>query len=215
STGQCQRVALARALVGDPHVIQDGATSRQLYDNHRTTVNSLEAKLAAAKARADLLNAPARNDEVKMAEARVAAAEAQLDLAKVQLQKTELVAPISGQILQVNVKLGELTGPKLTTTPLVLADTRSFRVRAFVEEMDAPRARIGMAARISEDGLPGVVITGQIARLSLRMTGKQIWNDKPAERYDTKTREVWIDISQADGLVVGLRVDVVIDVAAS
>ena len=47
------------------------------------------------------------------------------------------------------------------------------------------------------------------------MTGKKIWSDDPAERFDTKVREVWIELEPEIGeLVVGLRVDVLIDVNA-
>jgi hypothetical protein len=43
------------------------------------------------------------------------------------------------------------------------------------------------------------------------MGRKQIWNDHPAENLDSKMREVWIALDHADDLVVGLRVNVVID----
>jgi hypothetical protein len=45
------------------------------------------------------------------------------------------------------------------------------------------------------------------------MSRKELWSDRPAERYDTKTREIWIDLDRSDDLVIGLRVDVAIDVA--
>jgi len=42
------------------------------------------------------------------------------------------------------------------------------------------------------------------------MTHKSLKSDRPDELYDTKVREVWIDLAEANqtGLVVGLRVDV-------
>jgi len=45
------------------------------------------------------------------------------------------------------------------------------------------------------------------------MSRKELWSDHPAERFDTKTREIWIDLDRSDGLIVGLRVDVAIDVS--
>ena len=42
------------------------------------------------------------------------------------------------------------------------------------------------------------------------MSRKELWNDRPAERYDTKSREVWIDLDNSNRLVVGLRVDALI-----
>ena len=37
------------------------------------------------------------------------------------------------------------------------------------------------------------------------------FTDDPAEFYDTKVREVWVELGAAADLVVGLRVDVTID----
>jgi hypothetical protein len=67
-----------------------------------------------------------------------------------------------------------------------------------------------MSVTVLADGLPDRAFTGKVVRLSPRMSAKQIWNDDPAENFDTKTREIWIDLDQAEDLVVGLRVDVTI-----
>jgi len=134
-------------------------------------------------------------------------------LARVQLARTRLKAPCRGQILEIDVEPGELTGPDSADPAIVLADTSTFRVRAFVEEIDAPRVELGMPATISADGLPGVEIHGRIVRLSPRMGRKELYSGSPSERYDTKTREVWIELDEATDLVTGLRVDVVIDLA--
>lgn len=92
-----------------------------------------------------------------------------------------------------------------------MADTSRLRVRAFVEEFDAPRVKTGMSATIVADAIPGKEYRGRIVELNPRMTRKQFWNDDPSERFDTTTREVWIELEETDALVMGLRVDVVID----
>ena len=186
------------------------AVSQQDADNQRTLVSSLTAELQAAKARLELLEAPARPDEVAMAKARIDAAQARLKLAEVQFDRATLRAPASGQILEVDAEPGELTGPDSPKPVIVLVDTTKYQVRAFVEEMDAPRLQVGMPATITADGLPDK-LQGRVTRLSPRMSPKSLWTDHPTERYDTKAREVWIELEDADSLVVGLRVDVRID----
>ncbi len=190
------------------------AVAPQEADDHRLTVAALTAEVEAAKAQVDLIEAPPRQDEVHMDQARVEAAKARLELAKVQLDRTKLCAPIRGQVLKIDANPGELTGPESPQPIVVLADTSAFRVRAFVEEYDAPRVRIGMPAKIKADGIPGKEFSGKVVRFSPYMTRKELWSDLPSERYDTKTREVWIDLDRADGLVVGLRVEVAIDASA-
>ncbi len=191
------------------------AISQQEADNQRTRVTGMTAEVEAAKARFELLQAEARTDEVQVERARIQAAMAGLELANVQLARTRLQAPSRGQILEIDVEPGELTGPDSSDPAIVLADTSTFRVRAFVEEIDAPRVKLGMPARISADGLPGVEIVGRITRLSPRMGRKELYSGSPTERYDTKTREIWIELAEAADLVAGLRVDCVIDVGAS
>ncbi len=191
-------------------LIQDEAVSRQKADDQRTLLNALTAEVEAAKARMERLQAPAREDEVKMDEARVKAAQAKLELAKVRLQWTELRAPSRGQILKLEAEPGELIGPDSPLPTVVMADTSRFHVRAFVEELDAPRVQLGMAAKIHADGLPDREFKGRVVRLSPKMGRKELWSDQPTERYDTKTREVWIELEGNDPWVVGLRLDVIL-----
>jgi multidrug resistance efflux pump len=134
-----------------------------------------------------------------------------MDLARVELDRTTLRATGPAQVLKINVEQGELSGPDAAEPAIVLADTRRYRVRAFVEELDAPRVALGMKAVVVADGLPDQQLVGRVSKLSPRMTAKQIWSDDPAERYDTKAREVWLDLDTSSPLVVGLRVDVRID----
>ena len=192
-------------------LIDAEAISRQKADDQEGQVVILTAEVDAAKARLGQIEAEARADEVRMDEARIHAAEAQLELAKVQLERTRIHAPCRGQILDVDVEAGELTGPDSTQPAIVMVDTTKFQVRAFVEEIDAPCVKLGMAATVRTDGLPDREFKGRVVRLSPRMGRKQLWSDHPAERYDTKTREVWIELEEGESLVVGLRVDVMID----
>jgi multidrug resistance efflux pump len=187
------------------------AVSQQEADDQQSKVKSLEAQVAAARARAELLEAPAREDELLIADAKIEAAQSRVELAKVELSHTTLRASALGQVMKVNVEPGELTGPDAAEPTLVLVDTSRFRVRAFVEELDAPRVKHGMISTIVADGLADQSFTGRVTRLSPRMTAKQIWSDAPNERFDTKAREIWIDLDSGENLVVGLRVDVTVD----
>ena len=205
---ELERAELAWQRIDD--LRQARAVSQQKADDQRMLVASLRAQVEAAKSRLELLEAPARDDEVQMDKARTQAARAQLELAKVQQERTKLRAPSDGQILKINVESGELTGSTSMAAAAVMADTSKFHVRAFVEELDAPRVRVGMTAIISADGLPDKELQGHVIRLSPRMSRKHLFSDRPTERHDVKTREVWIELDQTAALVVGLPVDVTI-----
>ncbi len=195
---------------------RESAVAQQQADDQQSMLETATAEYEAAQARFALLDSPPRADEVRLARARIRASEAELELAQINLDRCTLRAPTPAQVLDLSAEVGELTGPTSAKPPITIADTSSLRVRAFIEEYDAPRVRVGMKVQVAADGLPGRELEGKVVRLSPQMTRKQFTNDQPGERLDIKTREIWIDLtlpqnqSPASGLVVGLRVDVIL-----
>jgi multidrug resistance efflux pump len=187
------------------------AVSQQEADDQRTTMEALAAEVKAAHARLEVIEAPARPDEIRAAQARVAAAKANLELSELLLQKTRLKAPFAATVLALNCEQGELVGPTYPVPVLSLADLSTIRIRAYVDEIDAPRLTVGMRATISADGLPARTYDGCVEELSPRMKPKEVSADKPNELYDTRVREVVVRVDKGDGLLVGLRVDVLFD----
>lgn len=176
-------------------LVDHSAGAAQELARWEAEVAALKAEVLAAKARLDLLLAPPREDELAAARARVDAARARVEQAQEELRRTRLVAPAPGEVLAVQCQVGEridLTDPQPV---VILADTRRRRVRAYVEELDAVRVRLGMPARVTADGLPGKVFHGQVVEIMPRMTFKQVWSDRPGERYDAKTREVVVELT--------------------
>ena len=82
-------------------------TSYTTILNDKQAIKSANFALAQAKASLSLKQAPARPEDVNIAEAQVMSAQGQYDLALSALNNTVIVAPESGTITQVNIKLGE------------------------------------------------------------------------------------------------------------
>ncbi len=191
-------------------LLHSSSVSQQEADNQRTLVSGLTAEAEAARAHLEMLNSPAREDEVQMETARVQEAKARWKLANVQLDRTRLRSPLSGEVLKVDAEVGELAGPASLAPVIIVADTSRGFVRAYVEEMDAQVVRAGMSATVTVEGQQGHELHGRIVRLSPRMEDKSFRTDRPAEKLDAKTREVWIELDERPS-VIGLRVDVVIE----
>jgi multidrug resistance efflux pump len=187
------------------------AVTQQDVDDHRAVLDTTRAAAQASQARLDRIEAPARADEVRAAKARVAAAQAEKELANIGLAKTELRAPHNACVLDVDAEPGELIGLDSPEPTVVLVDTSTTRVRAFVEELDAPGITVGMKARITADGLPGKSYSATVVSVSPCMAPKSIESNKPHELYDTKTRQVLLDVEPTKDLIVGLRVDVLFE----
>jgi multidrug resistance efflux pump len=197
------------------HLLQSKAISEQAFEDCETEFLRAEAELRLAESKAAEINAAAREDEIRIADAKIALEQARLADARTMLAKTELKAPMDGVILQVRVEPGELVGAQ-TKEPIVsMVDVSQYRVRAFVEELDAVRISRGMPARISADGLADNTFTGQIISCSPFMLPKNHFSNRPGERVDVKVREVYIELDTDQGaldrLVVGLPVDVYVE----
>jgi hypothetical protein len=64
-----------------------------------------------------------------------------------------------------------------------------------------------MSATVTADGLPNQLFTGHVVAISPRMANKSLHSDRPSEIYDTKVREVIVELRDATQMIVGLRVD--------
>jgi multidrug resistance efflux pump len=186
-------------LARSSKLLTKNAVGEQELDRWKAEVSSLTNEVSAAQARLDLLLAPAREDDLRAAVAQVAVAQAKLQLAKTELTRTQLRAPGTGQVLEINRQPGELIELQDQQPVIVMADTTRLRVRAYVEELDAVAVRPGMTATITADGMPGSSVVGEVVEVMPRMSFKQVWTDRPDERFDVKTREVLIELRGAGG----------------
>ncbi|HEV3003627.1 MAG TPA: HlyD family efflux transporter periplasmic adaptor subunit [Pirellulales bacterium] len=200
--GAQRRLARAAQLRGK------GAVSQQQLDDFAAEERAVQAQVDAAQARNELLAAPARQDDLRLVLVAIDAARARLELARSEWEQTVILAPCDAQVLKIGVQAGELATPAAAAPAVVVVDTATLHVRAFLEELDAPRVAVGMPARITADGLPEQVFTGRVVRLAARMSQKALRTDDPAERLDERVREVWIELASPGPLLVGLCVDV-------
>lgn len=190
---------------------RQNVSAGQELDDSRAAFEAAQARYDAALAVQQEAESPARAEELRIAQANVALEEANVQQALTALGKTELRSPLDGLVLQRRGEPGELVGPA-TEQPLVtLADASDRYVRAFVEELDAPRVALGNRAFIQADGIRDTQFRGKVVSCAPYMAAKQQYRNRPNERLDVKTREVLIRLDDADRparLMIGLPVDV-------
>ncbi|MBV8606986.1 MAG: efflux RND transporter periplasmic adaptor subunit [Singulisphaera sp.] len=192
---------------------ENHSTSQEQYDRDYFAMLKAQAEWEQAVAERTLLEAPARADEIAIEKGNVAAAEARLRVAEAELAKTRLLAPTDGRILQVFAEPGEQAGPATAQPVLLIADLSKRRVRAFVEELDAVRVRVGQRAEVTADGLPGRSFAGTVAMVLPRMGHRGPHSDAPGEYKDLYFRETLIDLDAGDELPINFRVQVRIEMA--
>ncbi|MCI5873981.1 MAG: efflux RND transporter periplasmic adaptor subunit [Clostridiales bacterium] len=86
-----------------------------------------------------------------------------LDSLREQLADCEVVAPCSGVVTSVNVRVGDINGEKVTI--LTIEDTSSLKLVATVDEADILKLQEGMAATVTADATGEEKINGTVSRV--------------------------------------------------
>jgi HlyD family secretion protein len=190
-----------RSRAREACVIADVARreSARLMTLHEQRLASEEAAdQAVGKAESTAAACTAANDATRVAEARV-------DVTRAHLQRTQLHAPFSGVIAEVNGELGEFVTPSpvgIPTPPTVdLIDASCLYVSAPIDEVDAPRVAAGLPARISLDAFPDRMFPGHIRRVAPYVLDQE-------KQARTVEIEAEFDEPERAGLLAGYSADV-------
>jgi HlyD family secretion protein len=124
-------------------------------------IEQARAALAQAKEHFRLLRNGPRREDIEQARARLAQTKAALAEAETRMGYTVVNSPLSGVVLSKNVEPGEYVSPG---TPVVtVADLENIWVRAYINETDLGRVKVGQRARVTTDSYPHKVYDGRLA----------------------------------------------------
>ena len=114
--------------------------------------------------------AQARRAACDGARADVKQAQARVNVTKVEQNRTVLIAPFDGIVADIVGELGEYTTPSppgVATPPAIdLIDDTCLYIEAPMDEVDAPKIRVGQFARVTLDALPGQQLAGHVKRVA-------------------------------------------------
>ena len=179
--------------------------STQQYDQYRTKFDSATAALhqaeekfslekegprpediaagraAVAQAQAAVKTAEANRLELQRKEEELVARKAEIDrsraqegISQEQLDDTSVYTPIDGVVLMKSAEVGEVLAAG--TTVLTIGDLEHPWLRAYINETDLGRIKLGQKVKLTTDSFPGKVYWGQISFISsdAEFTPKQI-----------------------------------------
>jgi len=177
-----------------------GWVSTQQHDSSETAYK----QAAAVLERDEALELGAERN-VALAQANIHNAQQSLDLARIVLGYTTLQAPFDGVILVRQAELGEVTQPG--SPVITLADLDHVWLRAYINETDISRIRLGAKVAVTTDTFPGKLYDGRISFISesAEFTPKSV--ETHAERV-TLVYRIKIDIDNpTHELVPGMPAD--------
>jgi HlyD family secretion protein len=207
---EADRVSLAQRAL-DVRRAQDlqlqGFVSEAALDAVNTGLAETRAVLARDEA---LVQAASRNIDTLQATALSARESARLG--RIQAGYATLVAPFDGIVTARQAELGEVVAPG---TPVVtVTDLDHVWVRAYINETDLPRVRLGQDAVVTTDSPHAKPLAGRLSFVAseAEFTPKNV--ETHAERV-TLVYRVKIDVdNRSHGLLPGMPVDVRMALAA-
>jgi HlyD family secretion protein len=179
--------------------------SKQQYDQARTKYDSAQALVRQAEEKLSLVKEGPRQEDIAAARAEVARAkaavataeanrlelkrkqeqlvagrddidrsQAQVGISDAQLADTEVSSPISGVVLVKSAEPGEVLAAG--TTVVTIGDLEHPWLRAYINETDLGRVKLGQKVKLTTDSFPGKVYWGKVSYMAseAEFTPKQI-----------------------------------------
>jgi len=217
-----QNVAAAKQTIADDYAdlsekTVDAGRQQSLFLKEATSMQSrdlaatAQKQSAAALARDKALEKVAERN-VDLAVADIDSAKTALEMARIVLGYTVLRAPFTGVVLVRQAELGENVVPG---TPVVtLADLDHVWLRAYINEPDIGKVRLGQRVTVTTDSYPGKIYHGRVSFIASQaeFTPKSV--ETHAERV-TLVYRLKIDLENpSHELVPGLPADAHITLAA-
>lgn len=197
------------ALERQEALFKTGDVSRAVLDDAIARVRDLEAQIASAR------------EGLSVIESSLAAAEADIERARELLKRTTIVAPIDGQITELNAEPGELvivgTMNNAGTKILTIADLGSVRLKAKVAESDVARVHEGQDATVRVNAYRAREFKGKVERVALSRGTEQSFGSSAGGAGGGTGGwfkcEVELNLADGESLLSGLaaNVDIVVD----
>lgn len=141
-------------------------------------------------------------------EVALTAARADLSAAEAALERTRVRAGITGTVLALNARAGEVLVPSLELPVAMLGNLAQLRVRSEFEERDLGKVRDGQTAIVRADAFPGRDFEGKVTLVSPSMSQSRIGQRGPRRLNDIDVLEVLVNLTGETPLMPGMRVDV-------
>jgi HlyD family secretion protein len=132
------------------------------------------AKAAQQASEANRLEVQRREEDVKAHLADLARAKAQVAITQTQINDTVVTSPIDGVVLVKSAEVGEVLAAG--TTVVTIGDIDHPWLRAYINETDLGRVKLGQAVTLTNDSFPGKSYPGRVSFISseAEFTPKQI-----------------------------------------
>lgn len=197
------RAALDNATLGR----RNGSGSERNIEAARTSLTRVQDRLAQQKTERQRLEGDSAIPLPTETEGELNVARANFLAANAAVEKLMIRAPIAATVLAVNAKAGEVASPSAPQPLLVLGDLSGMRVRAELDERDFGEVKLGQQVVVRTADLRGREFAGKVASIAPIVEQGRILRGQ-RNLVDVNVVEVLVDLTEPNGLAVGMKVDV-------
>jgi len=158
-----------RTLERHRELFISGGLSQEQLEQSEDQVILKEQAVNVSKAKLDDLKEQPKKEDVEIRRAHITEIKASLESIKNQLEASLVKSPIAGTVIDMNVKVGDIIQTGSTTTTNITAtidDMSTMKVVVPINEIDVPRIKEGMKARVILDALPDNPFDGEVDSIS-------------------------------------------------
>ena len=192
---------------------KDNFVSQATLDKAESVYKVTTAKVAEADEHLRLLQSGPSRETLALHEAQVSQAMANVHYVRSLLDKTRIVSPIGGVLIERYLDVGEVVMPEKPIA--AIADTSQLRINAEVDETDAGRLHLGDPVEVTAYAYPGKVYRGRVEEIADYVGKREIKPNNPAVNLGLKIIQVKIALLEDTPLKLGMTVDVRITPAST
>jgi HlyD family secretion protein len=169
--------------------------SRQEFERARAAYEVADERRNEAKESLHLVEEGPRREQIERARAQVRQAKEALELARTRLSYAAIVSPLAGVVLSKNAEPGDYLAPG--TPVMTVGALDAPWLRAYIEETDLGRVKVGQHVEVTADTYPGKKYAGRISFIASQaeFTPKSVQTRK--ERVKLVYR-IKVDVSNPD-----------------
>lgn len=171
-----------------------GAETKQNLENAEAEYKTLQANIIRLKS------------QIAVAQARVNSSDLNTNFYKAKLDKTKIIAPCNGKVLEWKIQPGEGI---VSQQPIAqIAPSGNTIVECEIDESLALKVKIGQLVTVNYLGSVEVIAKGKIYFLSEYLRKKSMFSEQSGEAEDRRVRIVKVLLENPQGLLFNAKVEV-------
>jgi HlyD family secretion protein len=198
------------ALARTERLFQRQMIAASDYDKDRYAYYAAKATYAKAKADLEKILAGSWKEDIEIARAAVQLAQSQVQSIKTSLERLIVRAPMDGEVLQLNVRLGQFAAMTWKEPMIVLGDSKRLHVRIDMDEPELLYFSKGAEAIATLKGRPNIRFPLKFVYVEPYVIPKQSLTGNNSERVDQRVLQVIYELPDDRPLdvYIGQQVDV-------